>query len=108
MTRKTLHLQWVTLSPGQTDLTCWFNIVHNLYLKKKSSSGDNEVYSVLSLVTECFPLFNNVGNGLKLVTEESQNEGKIEEFLKLMSPLHETVIWYKICPAGWQAMHWDI
>lgn len=81
MTRKTLHLQWVTLSPGQTDLTCWFNIVHNLYLKKNSSSGDNEVYSVLSLVTECCPLLDSVGNGLKLVTEESQNEGKIEEFL---------------------------
>ena len=25
-----------------------------------------------------------------------------------MGPLHETVTWYKICPAGWQATQWDI
>ena len=25
-----------------------------------------------------------------------------------MRPLHETVTWYKICLAGWQATHWDI
>ena len=25
-----------------------------------------------------------------------------------MGPLHETVTWYKSCPAGWHATHWDI
>ena len=25
-----------------------------------------------------------------------------------MGPLHETVTWYKIFPAEWQAAHWDI
>ena len=25
-----------------------------------------------------------------------------------MGPLHEAVTWCKICPAGWQATHWDI
>ena len=26
----------------------------------------------------------------------------------LMGHLHEAVTWCKICPAGWQATHWDI
>ena len=25
-----------------------------------------------------------------------------------MGPLHEADTWYKICPLGWQATHWDI
>ena len=49
MTRKTLHLQWVMLSPGQTDPIRWFNIVHDLYFIKNSATAADK-YIFLALI----------------------------------------------------------